>query len=144
MGVHRNSVNGGCQSKCNEEIVGEGAKDTTHQDIGSFLAGCAHPQGNHLCPGSKRDDGCPNGSLTEPNDLSEPKSTFHDGRTSHSHCHQTTEGQQNQFPMQMRARLRFLVTVVCFRLCHTLNRLPVCPKEENGVADKHDQQEDSC
>src|SRR5258708_31615944 len=129
MEIHRKSMDSGSKSKCDEQIVGEGAKDTTHQDIRSFLAGRTHTQGNHLCPGSKRDDGCSDGSLTEPNDLSEPKSTFHDGRTSHCHCRQTTEGQQDRLPMHTRARMPLLVAiivrVVCFRLRHALHRLSI-------------------
>src|SRR5947209_17333472 len=135
MVVHRKSENVGCKSKCDEYIVGEGDYDTTHQDIRLFLAGCTHPQSNHLCPCSKRDDGCSNGSLTEPNDLGEPKSTFHDGWTSHCHCRQTTKGQQDRFPMQMRARgpllvaiIVIIVIVVRFRLRHALHRLSICPK----------------
>ncbi len=126
-----------------EQIVDKGAQDPADQDIGSLLAGRTHPQGNHLCSGSKRDDGCPDGSLTNPNNLSESKSTFYNSWTSHRHCCQTTKGQQDRFPMQARARMLLLVTiiVVVFRLYQTLDRLPVCPKEEYGVADKHEQQE---
>src|SRR5260370_13718692 len=99
MGIYRDSVNGGCKYKRHEQIVGEGAKNTAHQDIGSFLAGRTHPQSDHLCSGSKRDDGCPDGSLTDPNNLSESKSTFHDGWSPTSHCRLTTASQQHRCPM---------------------------------------------
>src|SRR5205823_12749041 len=150
MRVHWNSVYGGSKSKCDEQIVGKRAKNTAHQDIGSFLACRAYAQGNHLCPGSKRDDGCSDGPLTNPNDLGQAKSPFHDGWTSHSHGSQTTKGQQDRLPMQTRVRVLLLLTiiiiivVVCFRLCHTLDRLPICPKEEKSVADKHGQEENPC
>src|SRR5258708_19555679 len=105
MGVHRKSMNGGCQSKCDEQIVGKGAKNTAHQDIGSFLAGRTHPQGNHLCSGSKRDDGCPAGSLTHPNNLSESNSTFYNSSTSHRHCCQTDRKSTRLTPVTRSSRM---------------------------------------
>ncbi len=43
MRVYRNGVNGGCQSKGDQQIVGEGAKDAAHQNISALLAGRTHP-----------------------------------------------------------------------------------------------------
>src|SRR5260370_12310759 len=100
MGIYRDSVNGGCKYKRHEQIVGKGAKNTAHQDIGSFLAGRTHPQGNHLCSGSKRDDGCPDGSLTNPNNLSDSKSTFSNSCTSHLNSCQTPNCHQEPLTIQ--------------------------------------------
>src|SRR5205823_4101235 len=72
--------------------------NTTYQDIRLFLAGRTYTQGNHLCSCPKRNDGCPNGSLAESHNLSESKSTFHDGLTSHCHGGQATKGEHYRFP----------------------------------------------
>ena len=44
MGVYRQSVDGGSKPKRDQQIVGEGAKDTPYQDLGSFFAGRAYPR----------------------------------------------------------------------------------------------------
>ncbi len=68
-----------------------------------------------------------------------------------AHLHRYLEtsvlAKQDRFPMQTRAQRQLLVVsvviVISLRLCHTPERLSICPKEEYGIADKHDQQENS-
>src|SRR6266852_1121712 len=48
MSIYWYGTNRGSQSKSNKQIVGKGAQNTTHQDVGAFLASCAYPQHDHL------------------------------------------------------------------------------------------------
>src|SRR5579859_1359906 len=91
MRLHGKSAYGGSESKCDEQIVGKGAKDTTYQDIRLFLACRAHPQRDHLCPSPKRHDGSSYRSLAQIDDLCQTESTLNNGWAAYRHCCQTAE-----------------------------------------------------
>src|SRR5216110_1116215 len=137
MRVYWKCMNGGCKPKSDEQVVSEGAKNTTYQDSRLFLAGRTHAQGNHLCSCPKRNDGCSDNSLTQTNESRQGESTLNNGWAAHGHCSQAAEGEHDRFPAQTRTSRWLVVIIVCGRVTDTRNRCPVCPKQEECVAHKH-------